>query len=104
MFRRTVTIAGTEQTARSISRYFELLEAPPRYGWDFEVMQSHSVKYETVSYASAVGVLYGSDAQGLRIVLGCDYLRAHHGIPGNLTAVWRLVQVLKANGAVVVFK
>ncbi len=104
MFRRTVTIAGTEQTARSISNYFLYQEAPFGFGWSQEIAAAHRVNYDIVSYSSAMGVLYGSDPAGLRIVIGCDYLRSPTGIPGNLTEVWRQVQILKARGAEVVFK
>lgn len=100
----TITIAGDERTARSISRYFMLAEQPRRRPWDRDSADRHAAKYETISYSSALRRLQGRHPQDLRIVVGCDYLRCHTGAPGNLTDVWDAIQRLKSLGAQVVFK
>lgn len=100
----TITIAGDERTARSISNYFAYREAPDHAHWDKEVRRRHESEYETVSAASALRYLEGRRPQGLRIVVGCDYLRWYTGAPGNLTILWDAIQRLKALGAWVVFK
>jgi len=100
----TITIAGDERTARSISNYFMLAEAPRDAHFDPLAQIAHRSQYETISASSALRFLEGIRPSDLRIVIGCDYLRWHTGRPGYLTDLWDYVQRLQILGARVVFK
>lgn len=94
---RTLTIAGNERTARTISNYFMHLEVMP---WSTRVGSAE--QYEWCSAWRASRKIIGQRWD--RIVIGTDYLRWDAGPPGELTALWQSVQLASRFGAEVVFR
>lgn len=101
---KTLTIAGDERTALSVSNYFAFREVDRR---DIDLQhgrltperaQDYVITSAYHAYSTLLGQRFG------RIIIGGDYLRWNFGPqPGRLTNLWRVICVARARGTKVVF-